>query len=86
MDDNVDERRELIFEVIENQMDDNDPPETKETYQRLKNEGYSDFVTKQLIGQCVMVELWDTLKNEKEFNVERYIENLKNLPEAPFDE
>ncbi|MDD2636415.1 MAG: hypothetical protein PHW82_13065 [Bacteroidales bacterium] len=29
--------REQIFEIIKNQLRDNDPPETKITYDRLKN-------------------------------------------------
>ena len=54
--------REQIFEIIRNQIEDNDPPETKMTYDRLKTLGYSDFETNQLIGQCVAVELFQALK------------------------
>jgi hypothetical protein len=77
--------REQIFEILKNQIKDNDPPETKITYTRLKKLGYNDFETKQLIGQCVAVELFQVLKFKEPFDEERYVKNLKNLPKEPFD-
>ena len=78
--------RKEIFQVIENQLNANEPPETKITYGRLLSLGYSDFESKQLIGQCIAVELFDVIKNNKPFNESRYIKNLKNLPKEPFEE
>ncbi|MCF8228614.1 MAG: hypothetical protein K9G58_12890 [Bacteroidales bacterium] len=80
------ELRDQIFEIIKNQIKNNDPPETKQTYNRLKKMGYTDFVTKQLIGQCVAVELFNVMKFQEAFDEEHYIENLKNLPEEPFED
>lgn len=77
--------REQIFVVIKNQMDENNPPETNETYNRLIKEGYSDFEAKQLIGQCVAVELYNVFKHKKPFDEERYIRNLKQLPQKPYE-
>lgn len=77
--------REQIFEIIKNQLRDNNPPETKATYTRLQKLGYDDFETKQMIGQCLAVELFDVLKFGKPYNNERYIKNLKGLPKEPFD-
>jgi hypothetical protein len=80
----VNERlRETIFEVIENQINANDPPETLLTLERLANEGYTDFQAKQLVGQAVMIEVIDALKNKKPYNEERYVKNLRNLPKQP---
>ena len=79
------ELREKIFEIIKNQLKDNDPPETKATFDRLRKQGFDDFQTRQLIGQCIAVELFDIFKFGKPFNNERYIKNLKALPEEPFD-
>ena len=75
--------REHIFEIIENQLRDNDPPETKATYDRLQKEGFDDFQTRQMIGQCLAVELFDVFKFGKPYNNERYIKNLKSLPKRP---
>ena len=48
--------REQIFEIIKNQLRDNDPPETKLTYYKLQKQGFDDFRTRQMIGQCIAVE------------------------------
>ena len=79
------ELRDQIFEVVKNQIDSHDPPETKITYDRLIALGYSEFETKQLIGQCVAVEMFNVIKEQKPFNEARYVKNLEQLPRAPFD-
>ena len=50
---------EAIFEVIQNQMRDNTPPITKETYTRLKSEGYSHDDTMKLLGCFLAVEIYE---------------------------
>lgn len=77
--------REQIFEIIKNQMKDNNPPETKSTYDRLRKQGFDDLQTRQMIGQCVSVELFEILKFKKPFDDERYIKNLAGLPKEPLD-
>ncbi len=78
--------REQIFEVINNQIRENNPPETKKTFQRLRKLGYSEYETKQYIGQCVAVELFNVIKKQEPFDEDRYVKNLKNLPKEPFDD
>lgn len=75
--------RNAIFQVIDNQINANNPPETALTLERLVNEGYSDFQAKQLIGQAVVIEVIDAVKNKKFYNEERYLRNLRNLPKEP---
>ena len=77
--------RDEIFQIIKNQLEANDPPETKITYNKLISLGYNEFETNQLIGQCVAVEIFDVLKNKKPFNKSRYIKNLNQLPIEPLD-
>jgi hypothetical protein len=77
--------REQIFDIIENQLRDNDPPETKVTYDRLQKQGFDDFQTRQMIGQCLAVELFDVMKNRKPYNNQRYTKNLLALPKEPFE-
>ena len=77
--------KEQIFEIIKNQMKDNDPPETNKTFKRLLKRKYSRFETKQLIGQCVAVELFNIFKFSKPFDEKRYIRNLNNLPKEPIE-
>jgi len=75
--------RNAIFEVIANQLEANDPPETALTLERLMNEGFSEFQAKQLVGQAVVVEVIDAVKNKKPYNETRYLKNLRNLPKEP---
>lgn len=77
--------RVQIFEIIKNQLKANDPPETKKTYDRLKAEGFDEFQTKQMIGQCLAVELFEVMKHGKPYDNERYVKNLLALPKEPFD-
>ena len=60
-------RRE-IFKIITNQLKANNPPETKQTLNRLRGIGYSDLDAKKLIGQCIAVELFDVIKNGNPLN------------------
>ncbi|PKG42858.1 hypothetical protein [Psychroflexus sp. MES1-P1E] len=77
--------REQIFEIIKNQLRDNEPPETKSTYNRLIRKGFDDMQIRQMIGQCLAVELFDVMKFRKPYNNARYIKNLLALPKEPFD-
>ena len=77
--------REQIFNIIKNQISDNDPPETNLTLNRLIKMGYNDTNVKKMIGQCVAVELFNIMKHEKPFDEKRYIKNLHQLPKEPFD-
>jgi len=77
--------REDIFNIIDKQIKSNDPPETALTYKRLKNEGFDDFTIKQMIGQCVAVEIYNVMKFKKPFDKDRYLKNLDKLPKEPFD-
>ena len=59
--------RDQIFEVINNQIKNNDPPETTLTYNRLIEEGFNEFQTMQMIGQCIAVELFEVIKLKKPY-------------------
>jgi hypothetical protein len=77
--------REQIFEIINNQLKENNPPETKMTYDRLIKQGFDDFQTRQMIGQCLAVEIFEVLKFSKPYDNARYVKNLLALPKEPFD-
>lgn len=71
------------MDVVDNQIRNDDPPETRQTFNRLISQGISEEDAKIYIGQAVCVEIWDIMRNRKEFNKERFIRNLKRLPEEP---
>ncbi len=72
-----------IGEVVENQLRDGNPPETRQTYARLLAAGYSDKEARQLIGYVVMSEIFEVLKNNEPYNQNRYVTALKRLPKLP---
>ena len=79
------ELRDQIFGVVENQIKSNSPPETNLTFNRLRQLGYNDFQIKQMIGQCVSVEIFEIVKSGQPFDERRYVANLNNLPKEPFE-
>ena len=73
------------LEIVENQLRDNSPPETKVTYDRLLAKGYSDQESRELMGAAVSVEIYDVLKSNKPFDEARYIKALRRLPKLPWE-
>lgn len=78
--------KKTILSVVDNQLRDNDPPETKQTYERLLKEGHSKSEAKRLIGCAVAAEIFDILKKNKSFNQERFVATLNRLPKIPGEE
>ena len=74
-----------ILEVVENQLRDGDPPETRETMDRLMREGHSEADARLLPGQAVTVEVYCIWKEKKPFNRERFVRNLRGLPAQPYE-
>jgi len=76
---------EAIIEVVENQLAENNPPETKVTLERLMKAGESRENAIRYIACALSVEIYGALKNKEPYNNERYINNLKALPELPWE-
>lgn len=77
--------KEAISEVVDNQLQENNPPETRQTFDRLVSEGYSEEEAKNLIGCVVASEIFDILKKLEPFNPARCAEALNKLPKLPQD-
>jgi len=74
---------ELIVEVIENQLADNNPPETKQTLKRLMKLGESRENAIRYISTALTVEIFGAFKHNEPYNNERYLKNLNALPKSP---
>ncbi len=72
-----------FLEVVDNQINANTPPETKQTLDRLIAQGISPEDARIYIAQAVCIEVWNILRHKKEFNLQRYLGNLKLLPNEP---
>ena len=71
--------QKLIFEVVENQIRDNNPPETKATWDRLKATGYTDLQIKKKIGGVIAEHIYYIMKENVPMDLEKYKMNLEGL-------
>ena len=51
-----------ILEAVDNQLEENDPPEVRDTFNRLRDEGFSELDTKKLIASALVYEMWGIMK------------------------
>ena len=75
-----------IMKVVDNRLRSNDPPQTGQTLQRLVADGHSEEEAKRLIACVVSVEIFDVLKQQQPFDLDRFVKGLNNLPAMPWDE
>lgn len=80
------ELQRTILEVVENQIQAHDPPETRQTFERLQAAGCAADEARRLIAIAVMVELFHIMRDREVFNRERFIWNLAQLPREPWDQ
>lgn len=78
--------RAAFREVIENQIKENDPPETKATFQRLIAEGHTEKEVWQLLSTLVAIQTFEILKHKKPFDHQQYVKWLNDLPALPLDD
>jgi hypothetical protein len=72
-----------IMQVVENQLRSNDPPQTKQTLRRLIQTGHSEKEAKRLIACVVSAEIFDVLKKNQPFDLDRFVKGLNKLPTMP---
>ena len=77
--------KKAIMEVVENQLRAGDPPETKETFDRLLAEGHAEHEARRLIACVVVSEIFEVMKHSRSFDAKRYAQTLSRLPELPDD-
>jgi len=75
-----------IMEVVDNQINGNDPPETRQTYERLQAGGYSKDEAKRLIGAVLVEEMYDMTQEKRAFDRPRFVAALHRLPNLPEEE
>ncbi len=73
----------ILLEVVNKKLKAKDPPQTKETLDRLMREGYSEEKAKELIAAVVAAHIYEGMKNQEEFNETKYVADLKKLPQLP---
>jgi hypothetical protein len=68
-----------ILEVVENQLRENNPPETRQTLERLLAAGYSRKQAVEMIGSVVVEEIWAVLHDQQPFDRARFTALLEQL-------
>lgn len=74
---------EMFVEVIENQLQDNNPPEVAQTLARLIADGETHENAMRMIGCCLIKEMWLISQNKEPFDEDRYVASLHALPTLP---
>ena len=75
--------RRALLEVVENQLRDGTPPETRATLERLVAAGHTREQAVELIACVVSCEVFDVLKSGQPYNETRYPTGLRALPRLP---
>jgi len=75
-----------VMEVVENQLRNNNPPQTNQTFKRLIGAGHSEKEAKRLIACVVSPEIFAVLKKSEPFNHDRFVKGLDRLPTMPWEE
>ena len=78
--------RDSLFEAVDDQLKNNDPPEARLAYDRLKNDDYDDLTIRQLLAQCVLMEIVEIMNGNDPVDRNRLIQNLNNLPKEPIQD
>ena len=77
--------KKLILEVVDNQLRENNPPVTKESYDKLIDAGYSAREAKEKIGAIVIEEIYDVMKENQPYDEKRYTQALRNMVQQCID-
>ncbi|MBD8513815.1 hypothetical protein L6J37_06085 [Photobacterium sp. WH77] len=76
---------EMLVETVENQLAEGNPIKVKETLMRLVMTGTPREEAIEMIACALSIEVFDVVKNDGEFNLKRYSENLDALPDMDWE-
>lgn len=74
--------RDVMLDTVLSQIDSGDPPEARETYDRLIDGGASNSQALQLMAGALRVEMNRMLSESTPFDNARYVALLAKIPSA----
>lgn len=77
---------DAMSHVVETQLRDNDPPQVRQTLERLLKTGLSEKDAKKMIRCVAALEIQNIMANKEPFNTARYVESLGRLPKLPWED
>ena len=72
-----------MYEVDDNPLRDGDPPETRQTFDRLLAEGHSPAEVRRMLAAGVSSEVFEVLKHKQPYDHVRYVAALQRRPKLP---
>lgn len=69
----------MLLQVVDNQINDETPIETKRTVKRLIALGYTELQAKEKIAAIVLTTIYDVQSTGKPFDEAKYIKALSDL-------
>ena len=80
------EARAVLYDTIENQIRERNPPETAATLARLQSLGLSRGDAVRYLACVLSVEFFEIVEHQSSFDLARYQANLAALPALPYDD
>jgi hypothetical protein len=74
-----------ILEIVDTQLREGTPPETRETLDRLIGMGYTPEGARQLLAHVVVSEIFTVMARGERYDAARFIAALHRLPRLPDD-
>ena len=72
---------DMLLQVVENQLSANEPPETRETLDRLVRLGYPERTSKMMIAAVAGEQFPTVMLKDEPFSKKKFIDGLAELPE-----
>ena len=72
--------------IVDNQLRDNTPPETRQTLERLIADGHISDHARRLIECVVSTQIYDILARHQPSDETTYVAALQRLPILPWDQ
>jgi len=69
----------LIIKSVESQIKENDPPITKETYDRLLSNGRDAMTAKEMIASVIAEEIYLMMSDNRTINLDTFTQRLSEL-------
>ena len=77
---------QAIMDIVDNQVRDDTPPETRRTLERLVATGHTLEDARRLIGCVVSTAIYDVLAQHRPFDEAAYVAALQRLPILPWED
>ncbi len=75
-----------ILDIVDTQLRDGTPPETRQTFDRLVAAGYTPEGARQLLAHVVVREIFTVMARGERYDETRFVAALDRLPNLPDSE